>query len=170
VEPRKNISLLLDAYEELPDKLRQIYPLVIAGDCGWKSQDIHQRMTELATKGWLRYFGYFPNNDLPNLVAGATLFLFPSKYEGFGLPPLEAMSCSVPTIVSNRASLPEVAGQAIPCLDADDVNLWRDNIQRVLEDADWRQQLASAGAAQAAKFSWDRCASETLEAYKIALS
>jgi alpha-1,3-rhamnosyl/mannosyltransferase len=170
IEPRKNISILLDVYENLPDKIRNNFPLVIIGDYGWQSSNLHKRFSALSGQNWLRYFGYCSSKDLPTIVAGAALFLFPSLYEGFGLPPLEAMSCGVPTIVSNRASLPEVAGDAIPCLDAENVEVWREAIIRGLEDENWRQKIALAGLARAAEFSWDRCAAGTISAYKAVLA
>jgi alpha-1,3-rhamnosyl/mannosyltransferase len=165
VEPRKNIALLLDAFESLPDRIRQIFPLVVAGHRGWKSQDVHERLEKLANAGWVRYLGFCPSGHLPFLMAGAAVFLFPSLYEGFGLPPLEAMSCGVPTIVSDRASLPEVVGPGMPCLDAENVDIWRETILRCLEDEKWRQELSVAGLQRAAEFSWVRSAKETIECY-----
>ena len=169
VEPRKNIGLLLRAYESLPEKLRLSFPLVIAGAPGWLSQDLHRKLTELSGRGWLLYLNFLPSEKLPLVMAGAALFLYPSLYEGFGLPPLEAMSSGVPVLVSDRASLPEVVGEAAPCLPALDETIWREAIRRGLEDVEWRRAATQAGLTQADKFSWDRCAAETLAAYEEAV-
>jgi alpha-1,3-rhamnosyl/mannosyltransferase len=142
--------------------------LVIAGAPGWLSQALIKRLAGLFGRGWLLYLNYCPGEELPLLMAGAALFLYPSLYEGFGLPPLEAMSCGVPVLVSDRASLPEVVGEAAPCLPALDETVWREAIRRGLEDAGWRQAAARAGLSRAAQFSWDRCAAETLAAYEEA--
>jgi alpha-1,3-rhamnosyl/mannosyltransferase len=168
VEPRKNIGLLLEAYEGLPENLRRAFPLVIAGAPGWLSQGILRRLTGLSGRNWLHYLNYCPAEKIPFLMAGAALFLYPSLYEGFGLPPLEAMSCGVPVLVSDRASLPEVVGEAAPCLPALEATVWREAIWRGLEDAEWREAAARAGLSRAAQFSWDRCAAETLAAYEEA--
>jgi alpha-1,3-rhamnosyl/mannosyltransferase len=170
VEPRKNIGLLLDVFESLPNRVRKAYPLVIVGHQGWKSQDVHQRIEKLSTTGWVRYLGYCSSRQLPILMAGAVVFLYPSLYEGFGLPPLEAMSCGVPTIVSDRASLPEVVGPDMPCLEAENVDIWRETILRCLEDKKWRQELSVVGLKRAAEFSWDRSATETINCYRKVLN
>ncbi|MCD8352157.1 MAG: glycosyltransferase family 4 protein [Planctomycetaceae bacterium] len=169
VEPRKNLGLLLDAYGCLDDKVRKRWPLVISGYYGWKSDKIHQRIKAFSKEGWVRYLGFVPRNDLPLLISGAALFLYPSLYEGFGLPPLEAMQSGVPVLVSDRTSLPEVVGNAAPTLAADDAELWTNSIQKGLEDHDWRNDSIKKGLKQAAFFSWDRCASETISAYQLIL-
>lgn len=110
IEPRKNIATLLDAYERLPLSLRKQTPLVISGFKGWNSDTLHRRFEQGEREGWLRYLGFTPSSDLPALYAGAVSFLFPSIYEGFGLPVLEAMASGTPVVCSNSSSLPEVAG------------------------------------------------------------
>ncbi|MDR1922647.1 MAG: glycosyltransferase family 4 protein [Candidatus Adiutrix sp.] len=170
IEPRKNIAVMLDAYECLPEYLRNRYPLVVSGFEGWLSGPLRGRLNRLARQGWLRYRGFLPSAHLPLLMAGARLFLFPSFYEGFGLPPLEAMQSGVPVIVSNKASLPEVVGQAAPKLDPGDVESWAEWIRRALEDEAWRREAVELGLRQAAGFSWDKCASKTLSAYDAALA
>jgi alpha-1,3-rhamnosyl/mannosyltransferase len=170
IEPRKNIGLLLDAYEKLPPGLRQRFPLVICGFTGWNSDDIHSRMRSLVHQGWLHYLQFVPSDHLPRLMAGARLFLFPSLYEGFGLPPLEAMQCGVPVIVSNRASLPEVVGAAAPTLNPLDVDAWAQAIQEGLENEVWRERASQHGLNRAKLFSWERCAQETMAAYRAASS
>ena len=112
LEPRKNISALLHAYEMLPDSIKNRWPLAIVGMRGWKNESVAKEIETLIRKGQLNLLGYVPDDKLPFIYAGASLFVYPSLYEGFGLPPLEAMASGVPTVVSDRASLPEVVGSA----------------------------------------------------------
>nr|WP_314490230.1 glycosyltransferase family 1 protein [uncultured Pseudomonas sp.] len=166
IEPRKNIGTLLDAYQQLPLPLRLRFPLVLTGYQGWRSEAIHQRLESASREGWARYLGFVPGNELPLLFAGARLFTFPSLYEGFGLPVLEAMSSGVPVVCSTTSSLPEVAGEAALMCDALDVDALTELIARGLEDTAWRDAAINAGLAHAARFSWERCALGTLETYR----
>ena len=166
IEPRKNIESLLDAYAELPDLLRSRWPLVLAGYRGWQSEVLHQRIEAAVSAGWARYLGYVANDDLPILFAAARLFVFPSLYEGFGLPVLEAMASGVPVVCSNSSSLPEVAGGAALMCDALDVDKLTQLIAFGLEDASWRVGAVAKGLAQSSKFSWQRCAKETIAVYR----
>lgn len=166
IEPRKNIATLLDAYERLPQEIRTFYPLVICGFPGWNSEALHRRF-ELATQqGWLLYLGYLSSDDLPLLFSGARTFLFPSLYEGFGLPVLEAMASGVPVVCSNAASLPEVLGESGLMCDALDVEGLTAAIIKSLEDENWRNNAIAAGLSRANTFSWKRCAQETIKAYR----
>lgn len=166
IEPRKNIETLLDAYSRLPLQLRTRCPLILTGYHGWKNDDIHKRLETAKREGWARYLGFVPSEDLPLLFAGARLFAFPSLYEGFGLPVLEAMSSGVPVVCSNSSSLPEVAGNAALMCDAMDVVKLTELLQRGLEDEAWRLQAINAGLVHASAFSWQRCADETLQVYQ----
>jgi len=166
IEPRKNIESLLDAYAMLPEALRARWPLVLAGYHGWKSEALHQRIEAAVTAGWARYLGYVENDDLSILFAGAHLFVFPSHYEGFGLPVLEAMASGVPVVCSNSSSLPEVAGGAALMCDALDVDKLTQLIVLGLEDESWRVEAVAKGLAQSSKFSWQRCAKETMAVYR----
>lgn len=168
IEPRKNIEGLLTAYEQLPEHLRKRWPLMIAGYSGWRSEAIHARMRKVEAQGWARYLGYLPADELPLLMAGARLFVFPSLYEGFGLPVLEAMASGVPVVCSDSSSLPEVAGDAAMMCAAEDVDRLNELIARGLEDEAWRIAARNAGLEQAARFNWSRCADETVEAYRLA--
>ncbi|WP_174851135.1 glycosyltransferase family 4 protein [Yersinia artesiana] len=169
IEPRKNISTLLDAYEQIPLELRTRFPLVICGFSGWNSEALHRRFELAAQQGWLLYLGYLSSEDLPLLFSGARTFLFPSLYEGFGLPVLEAMASGVPVVCSNAASLPEVLGESGLMCDALDVEGLTTAIIKSLEDEDWRNIAITAGLIRANTFSWKRCAHETIKAYKQVL-
>ncbi len=165
IEPRKNIETLLDAYCRLPLSVRTRWPLILAGYHGWQNETIHQRLETAQREGWARYLGFVPSEDLPLLFAGARLFAFPSLYEGFGLPVLEAMSSGVPVVCSNSSSLPEVAGTAALMCEPMDVNTLTSLLQRGLEDESWRSAAIEQGLQHAAGFSWERCAMETLQVY-----
>lgn len=166
IEPRKNIEVLLDAYSALPDSIRQRWPLVLAGYHGWQSEQLHERINAAASAGWVRYLGYVEDEDLAHLFAGAHLFFFPSHYEGFGLPVLEAMASGVPVVCSNASSLPEVAGGATLMFDPEDVDTLRQLIITGLEDNVWREVAKEKGLIQASTFSWQRCAEETIAVYR----
>lgn len=169
IEPRKNIIALLDAYSQLPLPLRQRWPLVLSGYQGWRSEAIHLRIQQAEREGWARYLGFTPAEDLPVLFAGARLFAFPSLYEGFGLPVLEAMASGVPVVCSNSSSLPEVAGDAALTCNPDDVNSLSDYLLRLLQDNELRSRMIADGLAQSDRFSWKRCASETIRVYQKVL-
>lgn len=170
IEPRKNLGVLLDAYACLPLHLRRLYPLVLSGHSGWNSQALHDRIRHAAQEGWLRYLGFVPDSRLPALMAGARLFVFPSFYEGFGLPVLEAMSSGVPVICANTASLPEVAGDAAALFAPQDTQQLASLIAMGLENQEWRSAATESGLQQAAQFSWEKCTEQTLLAYAAALS
>lgn len=169
IEPRKNVESLILAYETLPPTIRQHWPLVLSGYQGWENAAIHKRIERGQREGWLRYLGFVPAEKLPLLFAGARLFAFPSLYEGFGLPVLEAMTSGVPVVCSNAASLPEVVGDAALMHEAKDVDALASILLRALQDEEWRSNATVAGLAQAAKFSWARCAAETTAVYRTIL-
>lgn len=165
IEPRKNLDRLLDAYENLPASLRARYPLVMAGSPGWRSEHTHERMARAASAGWLHYLRYVSQADLPALYAGARLFAYPSLYEGFGLPVLEAMACGIPVITSCVSSLPEVVGNAALQIDPHDVPALSAALVQGLQDDPWRSQAVTAGLQRAACFSWERCVEQTVGVY-----
>lgn len=166
VEPRKNLHALLVAYEGLPAALRSRWPLVLCGYNGWSSDDIHERIGRARREGWVQYLGYVSAGELPAIYAGARLFAFPSFYEGFGLPVLEAMTSGVPVVCSNSSSLPEVAGDSALMIEPVDVDGLRSALERGLTDAQWRASARSKGLVRAAGFSWGRCAAETVAVYR----
>lgn len=170
VEPRKNLTALLDAYARLPTALRTRWPLVVAGHSGWNSEQLHARMRQAEQAGWLHYAGYVKGAHLPALFAGARLFVFPSLYEGFGLPVLEAMASGTPVLCSNASALPEVAGEAAALFTPTDVDMLTELLLRGLQDAHWRGEARTAGLQRAAQFSWRRCAEQTANAYRDVLA
>lgn len=166
IEPRKNLDRLLAAYESLPQALRMRYPLVMAGGAGWCSENTHKRMSSAANAGWLHYLRYVAQADLPALYAGARVFVYPSLYEGFGLPVLEAMASGAPVITSNCSSLPEVVGTAALQVQPEDVTQLAASLSRALQDDTWRANAREAGLARAAQFSWQRCIDQTVRVYE----
>lgn len=166
VEPRKNLELLLDAYAGLPLELRRLYPLVIAGGYGWKSEAIHRRIAACAAEGWVKYLCYVTDEALPVLYSGARAFAYISHYEGFGLPVLEAMASGVPVITSRVASLPEVGGDAVAYVAPDDRGDVLTALAQVLDDEAYSQRLMGLGLNQAARFSWEQTVSQTVAAYE----
>jgi glycosyltransferase involved in cell wall biosynthesis len=166
LEPRKKVANLLKAYQCLPQQLRDQYPLVLIGGRGWLSDDLHQEIDRLTAEGWLHYLGFVPEADLPALYAGARSFIYPSIYEGFGLPVLEAMTCGVPVVTSIFTSLPEVTQGAALLLDPDDIDALARGIHTSLCNEDWRSNAIDAGRAVAQTYSWDRCIEQTVAVYQ----
>ncbi|MFM9991242.1 MAG: glycosyltransferase family 4 protein [Burkholderiaceae bacterium] len=169
LEPRKNLTTLFLAYGELPAALRQRYPLVVAGMSGWNTEALLKSAENLIRRGELRLLGYVADAVIPSLYAGAAAFCYPSRYEGFGLPALEAMASGVPVITSNQTSLPEVEGDAGLMFDTDDVDSLREQLQRLLEDRAFAEMLDQRGLARSRMFSWERCAKETFAVYEKVL-
>lgn len=169
LEPRKNLQGLAQAYRLLPKAVRREFPLVLAGTTGWNDWYFRPMLAALEQEGAVRVIGYVQQSDLAPLMRAATVFCFPSLYEGFGLPPLEAAACGTPVVCSRTASLPEVMGDAAVYVDPTAPEDIATALIRVLEDAPLRTRLAAAGPARAAQFTWSRCAHETLVAYRRAL-
>jgi len=169
LEPRKNIISLLQAYELLPDSLKARWPLVVVGMRGWKDQAISKHLDSLVSSGRIRVLGYVSIDKLPFIYAGAALFVYPSLYEGFGLPPLEAMASGVPVIASNRASLPEILGNAGVLIDSEDIESLAGVIESLLDDRGKREQMGRMGLEQAEGFTWEACAENTFRVYEDVL-
>ncbi|MFZ0488581.1 MAG: glycosyltransferase family 1 protein [Arenicellales bacterium] len=170
LEPRKRIESLLTAYAILPAQLRGRYPLVLSGDSGWLSESLHAQLDEARRAGWVRWLGFVPEEDLPFLYAGARVFCYPSVYEGFGLPVLEAMASGVPVLASDKSSLPEVTDGAALLVDPDDVEAMSEGVHRVLEDTAWRTQSMERGLAVASNKTWEHCTGRTIEVYRRVVS
>lgn len=165
IEPRKNLGRLLAAFERL-HAAGFTDALVIVGKRGWLYDDFFARLEGSPARQAVLFPGFVPDPDLPAVYAGAQALAFPSEFEGFGLPVLEAMACGTPVVCSNTSSLPEVAGDAALLIDPLDVDALIDALRRVLTDADLAADLRARGRAQAARFSWDRAAAETLTVYR----
>lgn len=166
MEPRKRIETALTAYRALPDNLKDRYPLALAGATGWKNDSLHAMMADDERKGHVRFLGFIPEADLPVIYAGAALFLFPSIYEGFGLPPIEAMASGVPCIVSNRSCLPEVTQGAACLVDPEDIDSWSQAIEQALLDDAWQSEAREAGLQVASRYSWTNMVDKTAEIYR----
>ncbi len=169
LEPRKNLLTTLEAHSRLPQQLRAAYPLVVAGVRGWLTGAISRRLDEARSRGDVRLLGHVGDEQLPALYSGAAMLSYLSVYEGFGLPPLEAMASGVPVAVSDRASLPEVVGDAGILLPPHDVEGLTGLMQRVVEDPGFAEDLRSRGIERASAFTWSRCASLTMRAWENAI-
>lgn len=163
MEPRKNLGSLLLAYQHLPADVQRAYPLVLAGSRGWEDEKFFTTIDALPS---VHYIGRVPDADLPALMAESLAFVYPSYYEGFGLPVLEAMAAGAPVIASNASSLPEVAGTAALLVAPDDVLGLAEAMVRLAEDDALRDRLRARGRAQAESFSWQRTAEQTLAVYR----
>ena len=166
IEPRKNLGHVLEAYARLPDRMRDRYPLVIAGAKGWRAADLEGKLRTLASRGEIRFLGRVSGEDLPSLYAGAAAFVFASLYEGFGLPPLEAMASGVPALVSDRGSLPEIAGDAAVIFNPEEPADTSAKIDALLADSGTRAELIRRGVHRAGVFTWESCARTTLDVYR----
>lgn len=165
-DPRKNISALLGAYALLPERLRANHELAIVWTHPLLAEAILAEAHALGIAGRLRFLQHVSNDDLVSLYNAAALFVFPSRYEGFGLPILEAMACGAPVVASNNSSIPEVAGDAALLVDAESPTSIACAIERVMSNAALRDALVARGLQRASSFSWQRCARETVEVYQ----
>ena len=172
-DQRKNVRVIIAAFARLPEFYRAGYRLALAGVNLGHDSEFFPDPRRLARDANLPddalcYVGWADEAAKPALYAGASAFLFPSLYEGFGLPPLEAMACGTPVVCANASSLPEVVGDAAIALPPDDADAWADAIRVVLTEVERRVEMRERGIAQARKFSWTRCAEETLAVYASA--
>jgi glycosyltransferase involved in cell wall biosynthesis len=168
LEPRKNLTRLVRAFSHLKEQ-GQPHKLVLAGPWGWSMNGFQQQIEELGLGESVQMLGYIPDEDLPGLYSLATVFVFPSLYEGFGLPPLEAMACGTPVLSSKNSSLAEICGDAAYLVDPLDEESLLEGLQRVLGDKTLREKLGEFGRKRAAEFSWERAARETSAVYDLVL-
>jgi glycosyltransferase involved in cell wall biosynthesis len=168
-EPRKNVPLLLSAFEQLSQKYTDLF-LVVTGGTGWDNRETISQINAMHAKDRVVRLGHIPYADLPSIFNLAHVFVYPSLYEGFGLPPLEGMACGTPVITSNISSMPEFVGDAGILVPPNDEGALFDAIQRVLDDEALRQHLREAGPRRAANFTWKHTAEKTLEIYQQVLS
>jgi glycosyltransferase involved in cell wall biosynthesis/ubiquinone/menaquinone biosynthesis C-methylase UbiE len=168
LEPRKNLKTLLQAYATYVTRHAGKELLVVAGGKGWLNDDLPKIVAELGIAERVKFLGYAQEVDLRVLYSAAKLFVYPSIYEGFGLPPLEAMACGAPVITSNTSALPEVVGDAALLIDPHHSEALSQAMQTVLRDDGLRLRMRQRSLARAALFSWERTAEETLAVYQEA--
>jgi len=177
LHPRKNLVRLIQAFGGLLRALASSAPsraaglqLVLAGQKGWLYDEMWGQVDRLGLQGHVSFTGYVPDADLSGLLSAALAFVFPSLYEGFGFPVLEAMACGTPVVCSNASSLPEVAGDAALQVDPLDVEAWTGALHQIVTDTGLRGALVEQGLKQMQRFSWRRCAEETLRVLEDAAS
>jgi alpha-1,3-rhamnosyl/mannosyltransferase len=161
IEPRKNLAALLDAWKALRPDIREQFDLMIAGPEGWHSEDTMARIRKEA-----KYAGYVAEAELPGLVAGASLFVYPSLYEGFGFPVVQAMAANVAVLLSRNSCLPEIAGDAAAYVDPRSISEMTAQLGRLLESKEERARLAQMGRVRAECYRWERCAKESLDFFR----
>lgn len=164
LEPRKNLSFLVRAYA-LAVREGVNANLVITGKKGWYYEGLFKLVDDLHLKDKVHFTGYVEEKDLPALYSAAKAFVFPSLYEGFGLPPLEAMACGTPVISSNTSSMPEVVGNAGILISPKDERVWARNMINIYKDEALARTLGEMGVRQAKKFSWEEAARKTIAVY-----
>jgi glycosyltransferase involved in cell wall biosynthesis len=164
-DPTKNVDTLVEAFGRLPGPVREAHDLMLVGDFR-RRPEVRARAAELGVEKQTLFPGVVNDDRLIALYRQAAAFVFPSRYEGFGLPVLEAMACGCPVISSNASSLPEVTGDAALLVEPSDVEGFAKALQRVLTDSDLARELCTRGPARAAQFSWDRTAREMIAVYK----
>jgi alpha-1,3-rhamnosyl/mannosyltransferase len=166
LEPRKNVCRLLQAYCALPDPVRRRWPLVLVGGWGWRFLEIADYLHREARHRGVIHFGYVAEKYLAAVYSGARALLYPSLYEGFGLPPLEMMACGGAVLTSTAGALVETAGSHAHQIDPEDVGAWRDAMARVVADDDWWRSLRRGVVGAVGRYTWEDCARQTLRVYR----
>jgi alpha-1,3-rhamnosyl/mannosyltransferase len=169
LEPRKNLQIALEAFSALPAADRQKTPLVLAGMVGWMVGDLIYKMKAMQQAGELLQLGYLSRHDLAAVVAGAKALIFPSVYEGFGLPLVEALQCGTPVLASCASCLPEVLDGAGLLFDPNDADALRALMLQMLEDDELAAKLSAQGLERAKHFGWHKTAQQTLDVYRLAV-
>ncbi len=168
-DPRKNIETLVNSYALLPESLRTEYHLAIVWTAPVLAESISKRIQDLGIGRFVHFLHQVPNEDLVFLYNEASLFIFPSLYEGFGLPVLEAMACGTPVVAANTSSIPEVAGDAALLVEARDTHAIAEAMAQVLSDGKLASEMVQKGLKRNSMFSWEKCARETLMVYSQTL-
>lgn len=169
IQPRKNISRLIEAYSLLSKKIKEEYKLVIVGKKGWLYEDILKAPEKYGVSEAILFLDYVSDQDLPQFYKNAKVFVLPSLYEGFGLPVLEAMRYDCPVVISNISSLPEAGGEAALYFNPEDVNDIKDKIEMVLTDEKLREKMIEKGRMHHKKFTWEKAARQVLETIEEAV-
>ncbi len=165
LQPRKNVAPLIEAYGRMRRRTGLPHKLLIVGKPKYRYESVFEAIRSSGFESDIQFAGFVPDDELPMYYNAADVFVFPSLYEGFGLPVLEAMACGTPVVSSNASCLPEVAGEAALLVDPSDVDGFDRAMERILGDAAFAHELRARGRARAAEFSWDRTARETLAVY-----
>lgn len=166
LEPRKNLERLLNAYSALPDYLKKEFPLVLVGAVGWNNKGLWRLVGNVRVNNKVVITGYLPRADVQKLMSASALFAYPSLYEGFGLPVLEAMASGAPVLTSNNSSLSEVAGDAAYTVDPEDMEEITVGLKEMITSETTRNEYRDRGIRRAKLFSWKDCAEKTISAYK----
>lgn len=169
LQPRKNVSRIIAAHATLPEAMRRQHPLVVVGQNGWRTDELLHELSALEASGYGRWLQYVPRADIFSVLQAAHALVFPSLYEGFGLPVLEAFASRIPVITSNTTSLPEVAGDAARLVDPESIESIADAMKASITNNHERSTVIEKGIAQARRFTWQRTAERTLAAYSNAL-
>ena len=169
LQPRKNLLRVLQAFQQLPDTVRKTHPLVIVGRNGWNNEELLPQLHALEQKGEGRWLSYLPQSEVLALLQSASALVFPSLYEGFGLPVIEAFASQCPVIASNSTSLPEVSGNAAWQVDPHSVESISAAMQDVLSQSTLREEKIQIGLARAHHYNWNECARQTLDVYRKVL-
>lgn len=167
IEPRKNINTIIRAFHQFTGLDREGYKLVVAGKKGWMFDEVFNLVKKLGIEDKVIFPGYIPEEDKPFIYAGATAFVFPSLYEGFGMPPLEAMACGVPVITSNSSSLPEVVGDAGIQVDSMDIDSISIAMHELTSKPELRKILAAKSIQRAQGFSWEDSVKRLIKLYEM---
>ncbi|NTS76924.1 glycosyltransferase family 4 protein [Catenovulum sp. SM1970] len=165
LEPRKNLENLLDAFEAFKERTNSPIPFVLVGGNGWNNSAIEKRINKLSSKRWVKHLGYLPQTEIHLLYSSAKALLFPSVYEGFGLPVLEAMQSGTPVLTSRKTSMDEITNGSAVLVEHDDVDDITDGITRLAIDDVLCQQLTESGLIRAKEFSWQNCTQQTIDLY-----
>ncbi len=166
IEPRKNLLTVLRAYCSLPEQLRARWPFVLVGSWGWNTGEIRDYFHNEARHRGVLHLGYIPDDQLPVVYNGARALVYPSYYEGFGLPPIEMMACGGAVLASPAGAVQEIVGSRAHLIPPDDQDGWREALQRIVEDEDWWLALREGVTEIARPYTWEQCARSTREVYQ----
>jgi alpha-1,3-rhamnosyl/mannosyltransferase len=166
LEPRKNVLLLMRAYCALPAAVRARWPLLLVGGWGWNTAEIAEYYHAEARHRGALHRGYLPEEHLAAVYNGARALVYPSRYEGFGLPPIEMMACGGAVLASTAGALVETVGDRAHLIDPDDQDGWTEALRRIADQDDWRESLRADVTRTARQFTWEACAADTLRVYR----